>query len=206
MKRILGPVIGVTLVVVGITGMAIVGAIQPSGQGLGGAEGSYSTSGVVAANGVDSMFIREMIPHHDDAIEMADLALTRAEHPELKQLAEQIKRNQTAENGQMRGWYRAWFDSDVPTGYSGMMGGGMMGGGMMGGGSMSLDELSRSEPFDKAFIEQMIPHHQTGIMMARMAGNAAATAEIRELAASIIDSQSREIEQMQQWYQEWYGR
>ena len=205
MKRILGPVIGVTLVVVGIAGMAIVGAMQPLGQIPGGARGSYSARGV-AANGVDSMFIREMIPHHDDAIAMADLALTRAEHPELKQLAEQIKRNQTAENGQMRGWYRTWFDSDVPTGSSGRMGGGMMGGGMMGGGSMSLDELGDSTPFDKAFIEQMIPHHQTGIMMARMAGNAAATSEIRDLAGSIIDSQSREIEQMQQWYQEWYGR
>jgi uncharacterized protein (DUF305 family) len=148
------------------------------------------------------MFIEQMIPHHDDAIAMAELASTSTEHPELRRLADDIVRTQTAENAQMRAWYRDWFGADVPAG-SGAFG--MMGGGMMGGDA-DLDALEQAADFDRAFIEQMIPHHQMGIMMARMAGDATSRPEIRELTDSIIRGQSEEIEQMRTWYREWYGR
>ncbi|MBS3974766.1 MAG: DUF305 domain-containing protein [Actinobacteria bacterium] len=149
---------------------------------------------------MDAMFIEQMIPHHDDAIEMAELALTRAEHPEIKQLAADIKRTQTAENAQMRTWYREWFG--VPdVGRSPQMMGGMM-----GPGAMDMADLEVAEPFDKAFIEAMIPHHQTAIMMSRMAGGASGRPEMRELTSAIIEAQSTEIEQMRTWYEEWYGR
>jgi uncharacterized protein (DUF305 family) len=42
-------------------------------------------------------FITMMIPHHEDAIAMANMALTRAEHPEIKQLAKNIKTSQSQE-------------------------------------------------------------------------------------------------------------
>lgn len=199
-------VIGIVLVLLGLAGMAVIMASTQSSSWcpwctqapLGGLPSDE------VARDVDAMFIQEMVPHHEDAIEMAELALTRAEHPELKQLAEDIVRTQSAENESMREWYRDWFDTSVPSG------GGMMGGrrqfGMMGGGDLSIEELEAAEPFDKAFIEQMIPHHQMGIMMSQMAGRASSTPEIRELTQSIIESQSAEIEQMQEWYREWYGR
>jgi uncharacterized protein (DUF305 family) len=116
----------------------------------------YGPSGGAMMGNMDSMFIEQMIPHHDDAIAMAELALTKAEHPEIKRLAEDIKRNQTAENAQMRAWYRTWFGTEVPdsAGSSGMMGG------MMGGGIGDLKDLETAESFDKAFIEAMIPHHR----------------------------------------------
>jgi uncharacterized protein (DUF305 family) len=155
------------------------------------------------AGNMDAMFIEQMVPHHDDAIAMADLALTRAEHPELKRLAADIKRTQTAENAQMRGWYRDWFGADVPDVPGGSFG--MMGGGMMGG-VVDVDELKDAKPFDKAFIEQMIPHHQMAIMMSQMAGGFSARPEMRGLTQSIISAQSREIRQMQEWYRRWYGR
>ena len=50
----------------------------------------------------------KMIPHHEGAIAMADLALSRARRPEIKALAQNIKANQTSENLQMRNWYRQW--------------------------------------------------------------------------------------------------
>ncbi|PSB24942.1 DUF305 domain-containing protein [Stenomitos frigidus] len=92
-------------------------------------------------------FIEMMIPHHQDAVEMANLALARAKHPELKTLAVAIKRDQTREIQQMRGWYKAWYGKEVPAtammNGSGMMGNqGMMGSqqgtgqGMMGGSGM----------------------------------------------------------------------
>ncbi len=203
MHRVLIPIVAACLIIVGLTGIIATAAyVQP-----------VVTSGAGPANGMDAMFIEQMIPHHDDAIEMAELALTRAEHPEIRELAADIKRTQTAENAQMRTWYREWFGAEVPDvgGSSQMMGGGMMGRGMMGGGMMGSDgsgmaDLEDAEPFDKAFIEAMIPHHQTAIMMSRMAGGASGRPEMRGLTSSIIESQSTEIDKMQAWYAEWYGR
>jgi len=161
-----------------------------------------SPARLTAPSGVDAMFIEQMIPHHDDAIAMADLALTRAEHPEIRQLAADIKRTQTAENAQMREWYREWYETEVPdvAGASGMMGG------MMGAGTGDLSDLEAAEPFDKAFIEQMVPHHQMAIMMSQMAARNSARPEMVGLTTSIIRSQSAEITKMQRWYDEWYGR
>jgi uncharacterized protein (DUF305 family) len=157
---------------------------------------------------IDRHFMEQMIPHHEDAVAMAELALTKAEHPELRGLAETIIRDQTREIDQMETWYRDWYGVDAPTdggAFGGMMGGGMMGGGMMSD-SADLEVLKAAAVFDKEFIEQMIPHHQMGVMMAQMVLARSDRPEIQELARSIIKTQTAEIEQMQDWYQEWYGR
>ena len=189
--------IGIALVVVGTAGVAAVMVYEQPG----------AFRGPFARDNTDAMFIEQMIPHHEDAIEMAELALSRAEHPEIKQLARDVIETQSAEIDQMRDWYREWFDADVPDlgGSSGMMGGGMMGGGMMGG-DVDLEDLEAAEEFDKAFIEAMVPHHQMGIMMSRMAGSATGRSELRGLTDAIIEGQSAEIRKMQDWYEEWYGR
>lgn len=199
--------VGVAALLVGLSGLAVTLA---SFQMLSGGAG-YPDAGIrdggpsagMAGGGVDAMFIEQMIPHHDDAIAMSDLALTRAEHPELKQLAQSIKQSQTAENAQMRAWYTLWFGSDVPASTSGASG---MRGSMMGGRMTDLPALTEADSFDKAFIEQMIPHHEMAIMMSRMAARSSARPEMREFTQKIIDVQSREIVQMQEWYREWYGR
>ena len=160
----------------------------------------------------DRMFIEQMIPHHQDAIDMANLALVRAEHPEIRQLAENIIRDQSREISRMRSWYKAWYDTDVPEYEDAMMGGGMnrrgSGTGMMSGGTggsmTDLAQLGNATRFDKEFIEQMVPHHQMAIMMAQMTLNSDHQ-EMRELGSSIIRSQSAEVEQMQEWYSLWYG-
>lgn len=190
MRRAVLPVAGVSLVIVGLAGLAVSIALMP-GTGAGRRAGGSAT---------DAMFIERMIPHHDDAIAMAELALTRAEHPELRQLAADIKRTQTAENEQMREWYRDWYGSEVPeVGRSPGMMGGMM-------GSVDLENLEAAEQFDKAFIEEMIPHHRMAIMMASMAGRATNRPQMRELTSTIIEDQSREIDMMREWYDEWYAR
>jgi uncharacterized protein (DUF305 family) len=69
----------------------------------------------------------------------------------------------------------------------------------------SLDALKRAPDFDRAFIEQMIPHHRMGVMMASHAEWNTQHPELRELEAAMVRVQSREIEQMAQWYRDWYG-
>jgi uncharacterized protein (DUF305 family) len=169
----------------------------------------------MAVRQVDQRFIVMMIPHHDGAIAMAELALTRAKRPEIRTLAEQIKASQTAENAQMRSWYRQWYGSDVPAWTAGGMGMGSgmrmgMGSGMgmgwgMPGMATSLEALKLAPDFDRAFIEQMIPHHRMGVMMASHAQWNTQRSELRTLQAAMVKEQSEEIGQMETWYRQWYG-
>lgn len=165
---------------------------------------------------MDQHFIEMMIPHHQDAIAMADLALSRAKRPEVQKLAQAIKTAQTLEIQEMQTWYKQWYGKTVPA--HSMTGMGMMGnhrpgsatGSMMGmdhHGMMSmatdLEALKQASDFDQEFVRQMIPHHQMAVRMAQMASGRATHSEIRMLTQSIIQSQSAEILQMQGWQQAW---
>jgi uncharacterized protein (DUF305 family) len=157
------------------------------------------------AGTIDKHFIEQMIPHHDGAIAMANLALQKAKHPEIKTLATAIIAAQTTEIQSMNGWYEDWFGSTVPKVSTGIMGGGMMSqSGMHMGGQEDMTALQNATDFDKTFIEEMIPHHQLAIMMANMLQYGSNRSEMQQLAKNIISSQSKEIQQMQGWYAEWY--
>ncbi|MEK7075580.1 MAG: DUF305 domain-containing protein, partial [Patescibacteria group bacterium] len=78
-----------------------------------------------------------------------------------------------------------------------------MHGGMMGG-SVDIVDLEIAKPFDREFITEMIPHHQSAIMMAQMLKSSTNRTEMTRLADDIISSQSKEIEQMREWYNDWY--
>ena len=173
-------------------------------MGMMGFNSRYFQPG--ANNGIDQHFIEQMIPHHDDAVTMAKIALTKAEHPEIKELSQNIIKAQTDEISKMTEWYKNWFGSDVPDEFvnSGHgLGSGMMHGGMMGG-SVDIVDLETAKPFDKEFITEMIPHHQSAVMMAQMLKASTNRAEMERLADDIISSQSKEIEQMREWYNNWY--
>lgn len=58
---------------------------------------------------------------------------------------------------------------------------------------------------DRSFIEQMIPHHESAIAMAKLAKEKSKRGEIKTLADNIITSQTAEINTMRQWYKDWYG-
>ncbi|WP_371934110.1 DUF305 domain-containing protein [Chroococcidiopsis sp. CCNUC1] len=158
---------------------------------------------------VDRHFIEMMIPHHEDAVEMAKLALSRAKRPEIKKLASNIIKDQNREIEQMQTWYKQWYGTEVPAAPMagmGMMGRGqgMMGTSMRPGMEMHLDTLKDASDFDRAFIREMIPHHQMAVMMSRMVVNSGTQPELRNLAQSMIKTQTAEIEQMLQWYRAWY--
>jgi len=154
---------------------------------------------------IDSHFIEQMIPHHEDAITMAQVGLTRAEHPEIRSLANAIIKAQSEEIDQMEHWYTSWFGQDVQNS-SNFMGHGtnmMMHGGMMGDAA-DMEHLESVVPFDKAFIEEMIPHHQMAVMMAQMLERATSRAEMKQLAKNITEAQNKEIDSMRSWYRQWY--
>lgn len=156
-----------------------------------------------SALAIDRHFIEQMIPHHEDAITMAELALRRATRPEIKNLASAIVEAQTKENNQMREWYTGWYGQDVPVLNTGMMGHGMMHGGMMSGDA-DFGNLETSTDFDRDFIREMIPHHQMAVMMASMLVGSTERSEMKKLGQDIIAAQTKEIEQMRQWYEAWY--
>lgn len=189
----------------------------------------------------DRHFIVMMIPHHEGAIAMADLALERSQRPEIRTLAASIKETQTQEIEQMRAWYRQWYNADVPDwepgmgwndadrpqgrepqgqpgdwapGMMGMHGRGWArdqdgwepGMGCMGMRTMQGDlrALEQASDFDRAFIEEMIPHHQMAVMMSQMLLLNSDRPELQALAQKIIETQTTEINQMRTWYQAWY--
>jgi uncharacterized protein (DUF305 family) len=83
-----------------------------------------------------------------------------------------------------------------------------MGGELMIGDRMNMrddvEQLRSAEPFDQAFIDAMILHHQSAIDAAQGALMRSSRGEIQQLAEAIIDAQSREIEQLRQWRADWY--
>ncbi|GBD15797.1 hypothetical protein HRbin26_00690 [bacterium HR26] len=150
----------------------------------------------------DEQFLAAMIEHHQGAIDMAKIALERAEHPEVRQLSEEIIATQQAEIEQMRTWQREWFGAEATPG--GHAGHGMSDEEM--GMDVDLEELRRAEPFDRAFLEAMIRHHEGAVRMAEQIRSSTQRPELRELADDIIATQQREIEQMRAWLADWYGQ
>ncbi len=147
----------------------------------------------------DQQFITMMNPHHQMAIDMARIALGRAEHPELKQAAQNIINAQQREIDQMTAWQHEWFGDATPSASTPLTAGEM-------GMDMDMNALKTAEPFDKAFIDEMIPHHEGAITMAKAVLPATQRPEIKDLANQIITAQEGEISQMQEWRTAWYGQ
>jgi uncharacterized protein (DUF305 family) len=147
------------------------------------------------ANGIDRAFAEQMIPHHQGAVDMAEIALERTERPELRELSEQIIASQKAEIAELE----AALDGDL----SGVAPDGMgMSMEMMGMG-MDNGMLRSAQQFDLAFIDMMIPHHEGAIVMSDVELERGENPEMQELAREITAAQEREIAQMREWRTAW---
>jgi uncharacterized protein (DUF305 family) len=165
-----------------------------------GTESTDYASEMLMENGQysDERFIDAMIPHHQVAIEMAQVALENAEHPEILALAEDVVASQESEIGQLKSIKQEQFGtSEVSMNMSKEQMEGM-------GMAMDPQDLANQDPFGKAFIDAMIPHHESAIEMANVVLGESENPEIREIAEAIVDAQEREIEQMRSWRDEWY--
>jgi uncharacterized protein (DUF305 family) len=153
---------------------------------------SMSPGGAMAMS--DQAFLAMMIPHHQMAVDMANVAVKRGKDPETVALARQVIADQTAEMGEMYTWYRDWFGSEPPRmPMSGAM--------AMMGMSMDMDELRTTREPDRAFLRMMIPHHAGALLMADSVLNGKPPAQVDRLAREIVAAQSTEIGAMQKMRQ-----
>lgn len=82
--------------------------------------------------------------------------------------------------------------------------GGLIGFSLQSTGSSRM-MMDQTNSIDRHFIEQMIPHHEGAIEMAKLALERSERSEIRSLANGIIEAQTKEITDMNNWYSEWFG-
>ena len=162
-----------------------------SGSDAGSAQASPVAGIDAEHNDADIMFISMMKPHHEGALEMADLAGTRAESPAVKALADKIMAAQDPEIEMMNKMATAWgVDLESEAAENG------------GGHSMSDgDDMSALEPlsgkeFDREFLTRMIAHHEGAIEMAETELADGVNAQAKQMAADITESQAAEIEEM----------
>lgn len=174
---------------------------------LAGCGNSDSTSSGANYNDADVTFAQQMIPHHEQAVEMAKLAAGRAKSQEVKDLAAAIEAAQGPEIATMSAWLKAWGQETSGAGMDGMDHGGMDHGGMDGmdgessgqmQGMMSDSEMSELEAssgadFDTRFLTMMIAHHEGAIAMAKVEQADGRNSDAKELAGIIIEAQTREI-------------
>lgn len=168
---------------------------------MGDMEGmDQGSGGMLMKNGKysDERFIDAMVPHHKGAVDMARVALRNAEHPEITQLAENIVSTQRVEIKELKSIKKEEFGSaEVPMKMNSEQ---MKSMGMM----TNPRDLAKQDPFDKAFIDSMIPHHQSAIEMAEVARDKSQNPRVKELADDIVSAQEKEISQMKDWRKEWY--
>lgn len=171
------------------------GGDDSSGSGMDhGSKGATSTPSASASadsvfNDADVTFAQKMIPHHQQAVQMAETAASRASDPEVKQLAAQIKAAQDPEIQTLTGWLTAWGKPvEPPEGHSGHTMPGM-------GSDADMDKLmaAKGTDFDRMFARMMIAHHNGAIQMAKDQQADGANAEAKALAATIERAQADEV-------------
>ena len=149
----------------------------------------------------DLQFVDTMTAHHQGAVEMAMLAETRGQHPELKQLAANIVADQEREIAKMSKWRERLF-AEKPKATNMALPGMTRG---MGGMDLKKLEALKGNEFDLEFLRQMIPHHEGAVEMAKDLQKQDSYAELKELASVIVKSQESEIQQMRDWLSKWQG-
>jgi len=149
--------------------------------------------GMMSAVTSEYSYLADMIPHHQEAVEAAQLLLAGTRRPEMKAFARQIITTQRAEVQQMQRWLRVWYPDTAtrPTPRPMMR---------------DLRGLT-GDALDRAFLADMPLHHMGAIMMSQqlLARNLIRHSEVRPFALNIARTQHEETVQMMQWRAEWFG-
>jgi uncharacterized protein (DUF305 family) len=158
---------------------------------------SYGPAASGPHNDADITFVTDMLPHHAQAVEMADMALHRDTNARVKALAAQIKGAQAPEISSMTGWLVGW-GAPLPSAEHSM--GGMAahagGDGMMSASEMTALDGASGSGFAREWLTDMVTHHKGAVAMARTELADGQSADAKALASRIIASQSLEIDQM----------
>ncbi|MFE2010353.1 DUF305 domain-containing protein [Streptomyces sp. NPDC059491] len=175
-------------------------ATASAGSGATAApSGAAAEAGAPGAfNDADVMFAQMMIPHHEQALEMAKLADGRAEDAEIKELVAAVERAQDPEIAKMRAWLKGWGrpeSADHGSAHGSGSGSGSEGGmaGMMSDQDMKDLAAAKGAAFDRRFAELMIAHHDGAVAMAEDERKNGRNATARKLADDVVRTQSAEI-------------
>lgn len=148
-------------------------------------------------NGADVTFAQQMVPHHEQAVEMADLALdpARGASDEVVGLAQRIRAAQQPEIDELTGLLQEWGE-DASSGHGGHAGHDMAG--MMSDEQMSQLADSTGATFDERWLRMMVEHHEGAVEMAETEVAGGESAEARTLARTIVRTQQAEIAEMKE--------
>jgi uncharacterized protein (DUF305 family) len=144
-------------------------------------------------NSLDVWFVRMMIPHHAQALQMASLAPSRADSPQIRAVAERIRVAQAPEIDVMRAWLQA---RNLPQDVAGHDHGTMRG--MQSPEEMQQLTVARGADFDRLFVQMMTEHHQGAVVMATDLLKVGQDLSLNELANSIGHEQAVEIDRMRE--------
>ena len=168
------------------------GRDAPSSSSDSATPGSSGTAAAGEHNDADVQFARMMIPHHAQAIGMSEMVLAKDGVAEpVLELAEQIKSAQGPEIAQMTGWLEGWGEGVPDMDDMGDMGG------MMSMEDMKALQDADGEQASRLYLEQMIQHHEGAIEMSSTYQDKGMNDEALELAQTIIDAQTEEIDTME---------
>ncbi|MFH9547894.1 DUF305 domain-containing protein [Streptomyces sp. NPDC017435] len=187
-------------------GALLLSACGGDGDDMAGMDHGGSSSSAAATpkagaksgdfNDADVTFAQMMIPHHEQALEMAELADGRASDSQIKDLAGKIEQAQDPEIKTMKGWLTSW---KQPTSTMESMPGmdhGSMNGMMSDEGMAELKGMKGAE-FDKMFAQMMIDHHNGAIAMAKDEQKNGQNADAKKMAGDVVTGQSAEVKQLQ---------
>jgi uncharacterized protein (DUF305 family) len=163
---------------------------------------SMASSPNAASQPFDLQFIDTMTHHHQGAIDMARMALTKSNNDELKKFAQKIIDDQNKEIGRMKDWRDKWY-SGKPAALNMEMPGMADSMKMMMGDDMKKMEAASGKEFDLMFLDMMKPHHEGAIAMAKDALAKAEHQEIKTVSNEIIKEQEAEIKQIDTWKANW---
>ena len=161
--------------------------------GQPGSSGGMAGMGMTIEVKSEFDYLTRMIPHHDEAIVAAKVLQRGTQRQEMRNFAVSIIETQTAEVKQMKEWLAAWFPGrDTRVNYDPMM--------------RDLTGLSGAA-IDRAFLDDMIPHHMMAVMMSQqfLMADLADHDQVVPFARNIRDTQQNEIQTMAGWLRVWFG-
>ncbi|MDO8390401.1 MAG: DUF305 domain-containing protein [Actinomycetota bacterium] len=185
------------LALVGVVGLSACGDDSTHNSAdMDESDASTMAPSDAAFNDADVAFAQGMIPHHEQAIEMSDMALdpTVGAGAQVRDLATSIKAAQDPEVGMMTSWLTEWGQSmemDMNGGEMAAMDGMMT--------TAEMDTLSglTGDAFDTLWLDMMIRHHEGAIVMAQTVTASGKNPAVLELAGQVVTAQQAEIQQMQ---------
>ena len=189
-RDLIGRTIAMVSLATALVAVAIALDLPRTGGDAGhGAHGVAGTAHAPIAS--EAAFLAAMVPHHQEAVDVALEVVTSGERPEVRALAAEIVATQAQEIAQLRAWLDAWYPDEPAAAYEPMM--------------RNLEGLT-PPAVDVVFVLDMIHHHEMALAMAEevLGLRPPPRPEVVELAREIVRVQGEEIEVLQAWIDAWW--